>query len=146
MAATSPEYLATRSIPQTPQDLVGHVCINHRQSRSGALCLGVCRGWQRAPGPCRWPTYLQYELRNGGAALSGYWFAYLPEDMVAEEVAGSSLEQVLDEWSPAFPGYYLYSPRRRQNSPHSRSLSLRRQDGQKEELPLLCWASPLPLH
>jgi DNA-binding transcriptional LysR family regulator len=24
---------------------------------------------------------------------------------------------VLDEWSPMFAGYYLYYPRRRQNSP-----------------------------
>ena len=51
------------------------------------------------------------------AALAGHGIAYVPENMVAAEVAAGRLVQVLDDWSPSFAGYYLYYPSRRQNSP-----------------------------
>jgi DNA-binding transcriptional LysR family regulator len=37
VAVASPGYLAQRSAPRTPQDLIHHSCINHRQGRSGGL-------------------------------------------------------------------------------------------------------------
>lgn len=51
------------------------------------------------------------------AAANGYGIAYLPENIVASEIASGRLVQVLDDWSPMFPGYYLCYPSRRQNSP-----------------------------
>jgi DNA-binding transcriptional LysR family regulator len=41
----------------------------------------------------------------------------VPEDIAAREIASGHLVRVLDDWSPAFPGYYLYYPSRKQNSP-----------------------------
>jgi DNA-binding transcriptional LysR family regulator len=51
------------------------------------------------------------------AALSGYGIAYLPENLVLDDLATGRLVQVLDEWSPFFQGYYLYYPSKRQNAP-----------------------------
>lgn len=51
------------------------------------------------------------------AAVSGYGIAYVPESLVLDEIASKQLVQVLDDWTPLFPGYYLYYPSRRQNSP-----------------------------
>ena len=51
------------------------------------------------------------------AALNGYGIAYLPEDLVDRHIASGDLVLVLDEWSPKFPGYYIYYPSRRQNLP-----------------------------
>ena len=50
-------------------------------------------------------------------ALHGYGIAYLPEDLVARHVATGELVLVLDDWSPAFAGYYIYYPSRRQTLP-----------------------------
>jgi DNA-binding transcriptional LysR family regulator len=49
--------------------------------------------------------------------VNGYGIAYLPENIVEQDIASGRLVQVLDDWSPIFAGYYLYYPSRRQNSP-----------------------------
>ena len=51
------------------------------------------------------------------AALAGFGLAYLPADMVQEYLAEGRLTRVLEDWCPAFPGYYLYYPSRRQSLP-----------------------------
>ncbi len=48
------------------------------------------------------------------AALAGLGLAYLPEDQVQTHVADGRLIRVLADWCPAFPGYHLYYPSRRQ--------------------------------
>ena len=37
--------------------------------------------------------------------------------MTSEAVADGRLIRVLDDWTPPFPGYHLYYPSRRQQSP-----------------------------
>lgn len=51
------------------------------------------------------------------AALAGQGIAYLPEEYVAAPLATGSLIRVLADWCPPFPGYHLYYPSRRQQSP-----------------------------
>jgi DNA-binding transcriptional LysR family regulator len=51
------------------------------------------------------------------AALNGYGIAYVPESLVAPQVADGRLILLLEDWSPSFEGYYIYYPSRRQNSP-----------------------------
>ncbi len=118
VAVGSPDYFATHPAPQTPQELVGHNCINHRQARSGGLYV-----WEfakdarelrvRVDGQFTFNT--SYAMID--AAATGYGIAYVPEDLVEQHIASSRLVQVLDDWSPKFAGYYLYYPSRRQNSP-----------------------------
>ncbi|MEO8686537.1 MAG: LysR family transcriptional regulator [Devosia sp.] len=118
VAVASPDYFATHSVPQHPQELVEHSCINQRHLRSGALYV-----WEfekdgrdlrvRVDGQLIFNTsYAQVD-----AALSGYGIAYVPESIVRDHIDGRRLVQVLDDWSPMFSGYYLYYPNRRQNSP-----------------------------
>ena len=51
------------------------------------------------------------------AAAAGFGLAFLPEHLVHAELRSGRLTRVLDEWCPPFPGYHLYSPSRRQQSP-----------------------------
>jgi len=51
------------------------------------------------------------------AAVAGFGMACVPEDMAQEHIAEGRLTRVLEEWCPAFPGYHLYYPSRRQSSP-----------------------------
>jgi DNA-binding transcriptional LysR family regulator len=118
VAVASPEYLKARTAPKTPQDLVGHDCINHRQARAGGLYA-----WEfekdgrevrvRVNGQLTFNT--SYAMID--AAIAGYGIAYVPETLVEQERATGRLIQILDDWSPMFPGYYLFYPSRRQNSP-----------------------------
>ena len=43
--------------------------------------------------------------------------ALLPADMVQDHTDAGRLVQVLADWSPTFPGYHVYYPRRRHASP-----------------------------
>lgn len=118
VAVASPDYLATRETPRTPQELVGHICINHRQARAGGLYA-----WEfekdgrevrvRVDGQLTFST--SYAMID--AAVAGYGIAYVPESLVTADIAAGRLIQLLDDWCPLFPGYYLYYPSRRQNSP-----------------------------
>ena len=51
------------------------------------------------------------------AALSGFGIACVPENAVQHYVKSGELIQVLQEWCPTFPGYYLYYPSRKQHPP-----------------------------
>ena len=51
------------------------------------------------------------------AVLDGFGLPFLPEDEVEEAVGDGRLVHVLDDWTPPFPGYHLYYPSRRQQSP-----------------------------
>lgn len=118
VAVASPEYLKRRTAPETPRDLVGHDCINHRQARAGGLYAWE---FEKDGGEVRVRVDGQLTFNTSyamiDAAVSGYGIAYVPESLVVDEIALSRLVQILDEWSPMFPGYYLYYPSRRQNSP-----------------------------
>jgi DNA-binding transcriptional LysR family regulator len=118
VAVASPAYFSSHPIPEHPQELVSHRCLNQRQIRSGGLYA-----WEfardgrdlrvRVDGPFIFNTsYAQIE-----AALHGYGIAYLPENLVEHHIRSGRLTQVLDDWSPLFAGYYLYYPSRRQLSP-----------------------------
>lgn len=118
VAVASPDYLAKHDIPETPEDLIGHNCIKQRQEASGGLYVWeFTRNGQeirvRVDGNLTFNT--SYAMID--AALSGLGIAFLPEDIVADHIASGALTLLLDEWSSPFPGYYIYYPMRRQNSP-----------------------------
>lgn len=73
---------------------------------------------------------------DDGAALTdmaraGLGVACLLDGHVEEDVAAGRLERVLDDWLPAFPGFHLHHPSRRQMRPALRALidHLRWRDG-----------------
>jgi DNA-binding transcriptional LysR family regulator len=47
------------------------------------------------------------------AVRSGAGLAYLTESLVAEDITAGRLVQVLDDWTPSYPGLSLYYPGRR---------------------------------
>lgn len=114
----SPDYFAKHPIPQTPQDLTSHNCVNLRLSTHGGLFA-----WEFAkdgqelkvhvPGQMIFNTSPQLLT----ATLEGYGLAYAPEDVVQKYIEEGMLVPVLEEWSPTFPGYHFYYPSRRQALP-----------------------------
>jgi DNA-binding transcriptional LysR family regulator len=110
-------YFAKRGIPKTPQDLVGHSCINLRLPTHGGLWAWE---FERNRREMRVRVDGQVILNNifqvRDAALEGFGLAYIPEDLARPYISKGQLVWVLDEWSPPWSGYHLYYPSRRQSS------------------------------
>jgi DNA-binding transcriptional LysR family regulator len=111
----SPAYFTNHPLPNTPQDLVDHRCINYRFATSEGLYL-----WEFEQDGRLFQLRVDGNLIfNDGelilaAALAGQGLGYLLEDQITAHVAEGRLIRVLPEWCPAASGYYLYHPNRRQ--------------------------------
>jgi DNA-binding transcriptional LysR family regulator len=114
----APTYFAQHPPPTTPQDLTAHRCINLRLPTRGALYA-----WEFAKQGRDIRVHVQGPLIVNAtapmleAALAGFGLAYVPEDTVQEHIADGRLMRVLEDWCPAYPGYHLYYPSRRQPTP-----------------------------
>jgi len=117
IVVAAPEYFSKNPPPETPQDLMRHNCINHRQrTDAGRYAWEFEKDGRalrvRVDGQLTFNTsYAMIE-----ALLRGQGVGFIAEDMVREHIASGRLAQVLDDWCPMFSGYYLYYPSRRQNS------------------------------
>ena len=118
VAVAAPSYLAGRDLPQHPEDLLAHDCINRRLVSAGGLYA-----WEfekdgkeirvRVDGRLT----LNDEATIVDAAVGGFGIAYVPEDLVAAHIRNGDLMLLLDDWSPYFAGYHIYYPSRHQNLP-----------------------------
>ncbi|WP_337269719.1 LysR family transcriptional regulator [Oryzifoliimicrobium ureilyticus] len=107
------DYLDRYGRPNLPADLEKHDCIRARMA-SGAIYRWEFerRGESFAldvPGKL---TLDDSDLILR-AAREGVGLAYLNEWQVADDVAAGRLEQVLNDWTPPYPGLCLYYPGRR---------------------------------
>ncbi len=118
VAVGSPGYFRRQGIPATPQDLVTHNCMNLRlTSGAGFYVWEFQKDGRDVRMRVDGQLMFNSTLPMVDAVVAGYGIAYVPEDIVAEDVAAGRLQLVLDNWSPKFAGYYLYYPSSRQNSP-----------------------------
>jgi DNA-binding transcriptional LysR family regulator len=117
-AVAAPAYFAAHAKPKTPQELIGHSCINFRLETSGGLYAWE---FEKNGRPLNVRVTGQIVCNNSAgmlsAALLGLGIVYVPEDMVRMQIAQKNLVRVLGDWCPSFPGYHLYYPSRRQPSP-----------------------------
>jgi DNA-binding transcriptional LysR family regulator len=114
----APSYFATRKRLQTPLDLTAHACINLRLPTYGGVYAWE---FEKAGRELKVRVEGQLVFNNIGlrlnAVLAGLGLAYLPEDQIRSHLADGRLVRVLADWCPPFPGYHLYYPSRRQQSP-----------------------------
>lgn len=110
-------YFAERRPPRTPQDLVGHSCINLRLPTHGGLYA-----WEFERDGREVRVRVDGQLVFNGifqildAALAGFGLAHVPEDLARPHLARGRLQRVLQDWCPPWSGYHLYYPSRRQSS------------------------------
>jgi DNA-binding transcriptional LysR family regulator len=117
-AVATPSYFARHEPPRTPHDLARHNCINLRFPTRGGLYAWE---FERRGRPVNVRVEGQLIVNDAElalrAALDGSGIAFLPEDHVRAEMDDGRLVRVLEDWTPPFPGYHLYYPSRRQQSP-----------------------------
>lgn len=113
----APSYFKSRSEPKTPQDLIGHNCINLRLPTRGGLYV-----WEFEKGHRELNVRVEGQLIFNSpaqmvhAALAGLGLAYVLEDVVQPYIAKGRLKRVLEDWCLPYSGYHLYYPSRRQSS------------------------------
>jgi DNA-binding transcriptional LysR family regulator len=116
--AASPAYFKAAGVPKSPRDLTAHRCINQRMPTSGGLYVwDFERRGERLNVRVDGQLIFNTTPPQVDAALAGLGILLLPEDDVAPQIAAGELVRVLEEWCPKFPGYHLYYPSRRQQSP-----------------------------
>lgn len=109
----SPDYFTKYPKPATPHDLAQHNCINLRLPTYGSL---LPWDFDKHGKEINFRVAGQWVFNSTTsivrAALAGYGLAFVPEDMVLEDIAARRLVRVLDDWCQPYPGYYLYYPSR----------------------------------
>ncbi|HEU0099779.1 MAG TPA: LysR family transcriptional regulator [Allosphingosinicella sp.] len=117
-AVAAPAYFARSGKPKTPRDLAAHNCVNLRLPTLGGLYA-----WEFEKGSQAVNVRVEGQFTANDiavirqAALNGLGIAFLPEDYVRAHVDSGDLIRVLADWTEPFPGYHLYYPSRRQQSP-----------------------------
>ena len=97
--------------------MVAHNCVNIRLPTAGGIYA-----WEFSKGGRELNVRVEGQLVFNSAgllldgALKGFGLAYLPEGHVQPYTSSGRLVRVLSDWCPAFSGYHLYYPSRRQPS------------------------------
>jgi len=113
----SAEYLQRFGVPETPEQLDQHRCINMRlPTRGGLYAWEFERDGRELRVRVDGQLILNSLPQRIDAAENGLGLAYVPQDAVQDALAESRLVRVLEAWCPAFTGYHLYYPSRRQHT------------------------------
>ncbi|WP_336195957.1 LysR family transcriptional regulator [Enterobacter hormaechei] len=113
----SADYLHRFGVPETPEQLDQHRCINMRlPTRGGLYAWEFERDGRELRVRVDGQLILNSLPQRIDAAENGLGLAYVPEDAVQNALAEGRLVRVLEAWCPAFAGYHLYYPSRRQHT------------------------------
>jgi DNA-binding transcriptional LysR family regulator len=108
----SPGYFKRHSMPRTPRDLKDHACIGFRFS-SGVYRWEFEKGRRALTVNPRGPATFDDPELVIQAVLNGVGLGTAMEETLLDRIAKGQLVQVLRDWCPVFPGYFLYYPSRR---------------------------------
>jgi DNA-binding transcriptional LysR family regulator len=114
VVAASPEYLDRFGVPEHPNDLLQHRCINNRLGDDRVYRWEFERDGEEMQVAV--PTSITVNLAGTGlvAVLGGIGLMYFPEPLVAPYVADGRLRPVLRDWGSMGDGFYIYYSSRHQ--------------------------------
>jgi DNA-binding transcriptional LysR family regulator len=108
----SPAYFESNPIPRMPQDLRDHSCIGFRFS-NGLYRWEFEKGRKALMVSPEGPVSFDDPDLVIRAVLDGVGIGTAMESTLERLLARGKLIQVLKDWCPSFPGYFLYYPSRR---------------------------------
>jgi DNA-binding transcriptional LysR family regulator len=114
----SPDYLMVRPAPEAPYDLSRHRCISYRMRADGGIIpWEFARDGRDIEVKVEGPLIVNEPELAVDAALDGLGLAYVMEDRATPFLTDGRLVRLLGDWTPPFPGFFLYYPSRRQVPP-----------------------------
>lgn len=114
----APSYFRQQPWPEVPEDLTAHNCIQIRMPTYGNILA-----WEFEKDGHELKVRVEGQMVFNNIAMRldavrrGLGLAYMPDDLVREDIANGKLVPVLEDWCAPFPGYHLYYPNRRHASP-----------------------------
>jgi DNA-binding transcriptional LysR family regulator len=108
----SPEYFKSHKVPRKPQDLKDHACIGFRFS-NGLYRWEFEKGRKALTVSPQGPASFDDPDLVIQAVLNGVGVGAAMEESLKGLIEDGRLLQVLKDWCPTFPGYFLYYPSRR---------------------------------
>lgn len=111
----SPSYLARHGTPKHPRELVDHRCLTYRRPSDGSVYRWEFEhGAQRLEVAVQGPLIVDEPAMLTAIACAGSGIGYQFSHQVDGALTEGRLVQLLPEWTPSFPGFYVYYPCRRQ--------------------------------
>lgn len=113
----SPSYFERKSVPNAPNDLIHHNCVNLRLPTHGSTFA-----WPFERRGNRFSMRVEGQITCNmlsqlvNAALAGLGVIYIAEDIVEPHIQSGRLIRVLRDWMPVFSGFHLYYASRKQSS------------------------------
>jgi DNA-binding transcriptional LysR family regulator len=110
----APAYFARRQPPHTPEDLARHSCVQYRRAAGAVFEWPFERDGKSlriSPDGRVMVNDADLAVR---AAVDGLGIAYTIEALAEPFLRSSQLVRVLEDWSPAFDGLFLFYPGHRQ--------------------------------
>jgi DNA-binding transcriptional LysR family regulator len=104
-------YFESKPIPRSPRDLKDHSCIGFRFS-NGLYRWEFEKGRKTLTVSPQGPASFDDPDLVIQAVLDGVGIGTTMEDTIADLIADRRLVQVLRDWCPSFPGYFLCYPSR----------------------------------
>ncbi|WP_211257606.1 LysR family transcriptional regulator [Muricoccus aerilatus] len=112
----APSHLRRNGEPRTPEDLVGQDCIRRRFPGGTLVTWRFEKGGMAVEVAPEGRLTLSSAHHELSAALAGQGIAHLLQDYVRPSVEVGSLVELLQDWSPKLPSWFLYYPNRRHPS------------------------------
>ncbi|MDH2997563.1 LysR family transcriptional regulator [Pasteurellaceae bacterium LFhippo2] len=108
----SPDYFERYGIPKSLQELEQHQCICYRLSSGGIYQWEFEHNGEKITINPKGQWIFNDDNPTRTATKKGLGIAYLPEDLVSNELASGELIQIFGEQCLALPSLYLYYPHR----------------------------------
>lgn len=112
----APSYLRKRGRPSTPSDLVGHDCIRRRYPGGAVATWAFAKNEESVEIVPEGRLTLSSAHQELQAALAGQGIAHVLDDYARAAIADGTLVELLADWSPKLPSWFLYYPNRRHSS------------------------------
>jgi DNA-binding transcriptional LysR family regulator len=112
----SPDYLHRQGRPARPSDLIGHACIRRRFPGGTISNWAFEKDGEASEILPQGRLTLSSAHQELQAAIAGQGVAHVLAEYARDALATGALIEVLAEWSPKLPSWYLYYPNKRHSS------------------------------
>jgi DNA-binding transcriptional LysR family regulator len=110
----APSYFESHPRPMSPRDLLHHRCINFRHRGESIYKWELDKGDESVAIAVSGSLVLDDEDLVLQAALDGAGLALVADNRATPHLADGALIRVMEDWTPPFPGFFLYYPHRKQ--------------------------------
>jgi DNA-binding transcriptional LysR family regulator len=110
----APSYFQSHPRPAAPRDLLNHRCVNFRHRGESIYKWELDKGDESMAIAVSGSLVLDDEDLVIQAALDGAGLALVADNRAAPHLSDGALIRVMEDWTPPFPGFFLYYPHRKQ--------------------------------